>query len=94
MAYLTLSQGCCEVSEKGNRHYICNIFVYKYYISLYKVPDLSTAAGYVQRYALQCLSVCEAGGSGSEELKRYFSLLLLPCESRKIVKENPAQMYQ
>ena len=28
--------------------YICNIYVYKYYISIHKVPSLSLAASYVQ----------------------------------------------
>ena len=27
--------------------YICNIYVYKYYIGIYKVPDLRPAASYV-----------------------------------------------
>ena len=29
--------------------YICNIYVYTYYISIYKVSDVSLAASYVQR---------------------------------------------
>ena len=27
--------------------YICNIYVYKYYIGIYKFPDLRPAASYV-----------------------------------------------
>ena len=49
VAYLSLNKVACEIFEKGHRHYICNIFVYKYYISIYKVPGLSTAGSYVQR---------------------------------------------
>ena len=32
--------------------YICNICVYKNYKSIHRIPSLSPAASYVQRYAL------------------------------------------
>ena len=49
----------------------------------------SVAASYVQKWApAWCLSVCEAGGSGSEELKKCHPPPLQSCDSWIFMKKN------
>ena len=52
------------------------------------VSDLRSSRGELYA-ALLCLSVCEAGGSGSEELRKCPPLPLQSCDSWMFVKENP-----
>ena len=37
----------------------------------------------------QCLSACEAGESGNEEIGNTIPIPLQSCDSRMLVKENP-----